>query len=160
MPPIICIVGKSGSGKTTLIEKLVPVLKRRGHRIGTVKHALHGFEIDREGKDSWRHQHSGADVVVLASPGKLAMVKTIHDDTLDGLVPYFSNMDLVIVEGYKHSSTSKIEVFRSEAHSAPLKMENGQRIAFVSDDEIDCREPRFGLEDIEPLADFIEMNCL
>ena len=75
MPPILFIVGKSQAGKTTLIEKLIPQLKKRGYKIGTIKHAHHGFIVDKKGKDSRRHQEAGADTVLVASPGKIAMVK-------------------------------------------------------------------------------------
>ena len=112
MTPIISIVGKSESGKTTLIEKLIPELKKRGYRIGTVKHALHGFQIDREGKDSFRHKAAGADTVVVVSPKSIAMVKNGGGETLDFVVKYFSDMDLVITEGYKRENKPKIEVFR------------------------------------------------
>ncbi len=71
MPQIICIVGRSQSGKTTLIEKLIPVLKNRGHRIGTIKHSQHIFDFDKSGKDSWRHKDAGAETVIIASPGRI-----------------------------------------------------------------------------------------
>jgi len=75
MPQIIAIVGKSGSGKTTYIEKLLPALKRKGLKIGTIKHAFHGFNFDTEGKDSWRHREAGADTVLVASDDKIAIMK-------------------------------------------------------------------------------------
>jgi molybdopterin-guanine dinucleotide biosynthesis protein B len=80
MIPIVSIVGKSGSGKTTLIEKLVPELTRRGHRVATVKHDVHGFEVDREGKDSWRHKKAGAHTVVISSPEKAALIRDVERD--------------------------------------------------------------------------------
>ena len=70
MGPIVSIVGKSGSGKTTLLEKVVAELTKRGYNVGTIKHDVHGFEIDYEGKDSWRHKKAGAKTVVLSSPDK------------------------------------------------------------------------------------------
>ena len=75
MIPIISIVGKSDSGKTTLIEKIIPELNKRGYRVATVKHDVHGFDIDIEGKDSWRHKNSGAHTVVISSPQKIAMIR-------------------------------------------------------------------------------------
>ena len=84
MIPIVSVVGKSDSGKTTLIEKLVPELTRRGYRVATVKHDMHGFEVDREGKDSWRHKQAGAHTVVIASPQKIALIRDVERDlTLD-----------------------------------------------------------------------------
>ena len=85
MAQIIAVVGKSSSGKTTLIERLIPELKKRGYRIGSVKHAHHGFQIDKKGKDSYRHRAAGADVVVVASPDEIAMVKRINTDSLENL---------------------------------------------------------------------------
>ncbi len=156
MPPIISVVGKSGSGKTTLLEKLISELKKRGYRIGTAKHAFHEFEMDKEGKDSWRHKAAGADTVIVASSGRIAMVKDDHVGTLDSLVPYFQDMDLVITEGYKKEHKPKIEIFRAAAHKEPLCKGNNDLIALVTDSDIDLNVPRFGLEDIEKLADFIE----
>ena len=85
MSPIISIVGKSKSGKTTLISKLIPELKKRGYRIGVIKHAFHKFEIDKKGKDSWQHKEAGAETVVVSSPGRVTMVKDSEDETLDSL---------------------------------------------------------------------------
>ena len=67
MPPVISIVGKSKSGKTTLIEKLIPELKKRGYKIGIIKHAFHELEFDKKGKDSWRHKAAGAETVMVSS---------------------------------------------------------------------------------------------
>jgi len=160
MTPIISIVGKSESGKTTLIEKLIPELKKRGYRIGTVKHALHGFQIDREGKDSFRHKAAGADTVVVVSPKSIAMVKNGGGETLDFVVKYFSDMDLVITEGYKRENKPKIEVFRKARHAEPLCRDDNNLFALVTDDDLDLNVPRFGLEDIKGLADLIEKKFL
>lgn len=160
MTPIISIVGKSESGKTTLIEKLIPELKKRGYRIGTVKHALHGFEIDREGKDSFRHKSAGADTVIVVSQGSVAMIKNGGGMTLDSVAGYFSDMDLVITEGYKRESKPKIEVYRKERHKEPLCRDDANLVALVTDDDIDLAVPRFGLEDIKGLADLIEKKFL
>ena len=120
MPPIISIVGKSDSGKTTLIEKLIRELEQRGYRIGVIKHASHGFDIDREGKASWRHKAAGAETVVVASPGSVAMVKDEPINSLDHLATYFNGIDLILTEGYKNESKPKIEVFRAEKHALPM----------------------------------------
>ena len=114
LPSVISIVGKSESGKTTLIEKLIPELKRRGYRIGIVKHAHHGFDMDRKGKDSYRHRQAGADTVMIASPGQIAMIKDVPGERLDDLIPFFNDMDLLITEGFKRDRAPKIEVFRAE----------------------------------------------
>jgi len=103
-PPIISIVGKSNSGKTVLVEKLIKELKKRGFRIGIIKHAHHGFTLDKKGKDSWRHKEAGADTVVVLSPNMLTMVKDHEDESIDAHKKYFMDMDLVITEGFKRDS--------------------------------------------------------
>jgi len=160
MPPIISVVGKSGSGKTTLIEKLIPEMKKRGYRIAIIKHAFHQFDIDKEGKDSWRHRAAGADTVIVASHGRIAMVKNHNSENIDSMEAYFSDMDIVITEGYKRENKPKIEVFRSAAHKEPLCLGNNDLIALVTDTDVDLNVPRFGLEDIQKLADFIEKKYL
>jgi molybdopterin-guanine dinucleotide biosynthesis protein B len=160
MPEIISIVGKSGSGKTTLLEKLIPALKRRGLRIGTIKHAAHGIDADRKGKDSWRHRQAGADTVVVAGPETVVMVKTAGGGGIDALAVYFQDVDLVLTEGFKREDRPKIEIFRTAAHSEPLCLGDRRLIAFVSDAQVDPGVPLFGLEAVEALADFIVETCL
>src|SRR4030066_219431 len=103
MIPIVSIVGKSDSGKTTLIEKLLPELGRRGYRVATVKHDVHGFEVDREGKDSWRHKQAGAHTVIISSPQKVALIRDVEkDSTLDEIRGrWVQDVDLLLSEGYK-----------------------------------------------------------
>jgi len=160
MPPIISIVGRSQSGKTTLIEKLIPELKSRGHRVGTIKHAHHGFDIDKSGKDSLRHRNAGADTVIVASPGMIAMVKDTNSEAIDDLQAYFEDLDLVITEGYKKADKPKIEVLRAARHTELLCREDPNLIAVVTDIQINPGVVRFGLEDIGPLADLIEKKYL
>lgn len=155
MPQIICIVGRSQSGKTTLIEKLIPVLKRKGYRIGTIKHSHHIFDFDKTGKDSWRHKDAGAEAVIIASPGKIAMVKDDHQGTLESLLDYFDDLDLVITEGYKGARQPKIEVVRAARHDDALLRDDRHLVAVVTDADFDIKLPVFGLEDIDNLADFI-----
>ena len=160
MPPIISIVGKSNSGKTTLIEKLIPELKKRGYKIGTIKHASHGFDIDKKGKDSWKHKEAGADTVVVASPGSISMVKESDWETIGHLEVYFHDMDLVIAEGFKKENKPKIEIFRTTQRAKPLCVDNNSLIAFVTDSDIDLKVPKFGLGEIKKLGDFIEKKYL
>lgn len=155
--PVVLIVGRSDAGKTTLIEKLLPELRGLGLRIGTVKHDVHGFDIDHPGKDSFRHKKSGAVVSVISSPSKLALVKdTDHDHTLDELVKYFHGVDLIVTEGYKRELKPKVEIFRPEAHMEPLCTDDPNLIALVTDANIDLGVPRFGLEHARDLAVFLK----
>ena len=160
MPPVLSIVGKSNSGKTTLIERLIPELKRRGYRVGVVKHAHHGFDMDREGKDSYRHRQAGAETVVIASPGQIAMIKNARQESLDDMAAYFEDVDLLISEGFKRDRAPKIEVFRSQQHRSPACLADDTLIAMVSDTSMNLAVPQFDLDDIEAITDFIVTGFL
>ena len=160
MPQMISIVGRSQSGKTTLIEKLIPALKRRGYKIGTIKHSHHIFDFDKTGKDSWRHKDAGAETVIIASPGKIAMVKNDYLESLDGLQRFFDDLDLIITEGYKKEDKPKIEVVRAARHADVLLENDKHLVAVVSDVELQLNVPVFDLEDVDRLADFIEEKYL
>jgi len=162
MIPIISIVGKSDSGKTTLIEKLVPELTRRGYRIATVKHDVHGFEVDREGKDSWRHKQAGAHTVVISSPQKIALIRDVEkDSTLDEIRGrWIQDVDLVLSEGYKKDVQPKIEVFRKEKHKKLLCTKKNNLVAIISNQEFNVGVPCFHLEDMKGLSNFIEKEFL
>lgn len=160
MPPILSIIGKAGSGKTTLIEKLIPELKRRGYRIGTIKHTVHEFDLDTRGKDSWRHKVAGAESVMLAAPRGVSLVKDLQDYDLDHLVGYFDDVDLVITEGFKRGNRPKIEIFRTAAHREPLFTGGPNLIAMVTDSPAARDVPVFGLDDTTALADLIVEKLL
>src|SRR3989339_2268138 len=108
---IITIVGKSDSGKTTLLEKLIAELTRRGYRIGTVKHAHDGFEMDKKGKDSWRHRKAGAHATLVISEDKIAMVRNDRADYIEKMQTYLLDVDIILAEGFKRQRLHKIEVF-------------------------------------------------
>ena len=162
MIPIISIVGKSDSGKTTLIEKLVPELVRRGYRVATVKHDVHGFEVDREGKDSWRHKQAGAHTVIISSPQKVALIRDVEkDSTLDEIRGrWVQDVDLLLSEGYKKDVQPKIEVFRKEKHKKLLCTKKDNLIAIVSNRKFNVGVPCFHLEDMKGLSNFIEKEFL
>jgi molybdopterin-guanine dinucleotide biosynthesis adapter protein len=154
--PIVCFVGKSNSGKTTFIERVIPELVRAGYKIATVKHAGHGFDLDTEGKDSWRHKQAGASSVVILSKASVAMfadvsdqlnVEDIRDRFLDG------SYDLIIAEGWKHQGYPKIVIIREEVGEIPIFPEG--LLAVVSDKPIDLHVPRFDLNDVPAVAALI-----
>lgn len=134
MIPVISIVGKSNSGKTTLIERIIPHLKAKGYKVGTIKHDAHHFEIDHEGKDTWRMTKSGADKVVISSKDKLALVKRLDDEEdLDKIIEWlFEDVDIIITEGYKSHNKPKIEVIR---FSEPITAPKDNLIAIVDNTE-------------------------
>ena len=163
-PPVVSIVSKKRSGKTTLLEKLIPELKGRGYRVGTVKHDTHGFDIDHEGKDTYRHKACGAEAVLISSPWKLSFIKDSTEDlSLSELVSrYISDLDIVLTEGYKRANMPQVEVFRRAAHETPLhvKGENNSLIAVLSDVPIDLGVPYLDIDDVHGLADLIEARFL
>ena len=155
--PVISIVGgKSNSGKTTLLEKLIREAKLRGWRVATLKHDVHGFEMDQPGKDTWRHAQAGADIVAISSPHKIAILENVAEDQpLEEVLARIQGVDVIFTEGYKHGSTSKIEVFRSAVHDE-LFSRLEELIAIASDISFDNGIPCFGLDDAEGLCDLIE----
>jgi len=153
--PVVSFVGRSGVGKTTALERVVRELKRRGLRIGTVKHDAHDFDIDRPGKDSWRHGQAGSDVVVIAGPRKMAMIRKLEEELpLDGIVSLMGELDLVLTEGYKRGSRPKIEVSRREA-GTELLCRAEELVALMCDYESEMPVPQFGLDDAAGVADLL-----
>lgn len=155
-PPIVSIVGNSGSGKTTFIEKLIPEIIRHGLRVGTIKHDVHGFEMDKPGKDSWRHKQAGASTTVISSPSKIGMVMDVdYDHKPDELLSLFSNMDIILTEGYKWEKYPKLEIFRPEITKEPLCKDDKYLLALISDLSIDIGVPRFSTNDVNKIAEFL-----
>jgi molybdopterin-guanine dinucleotide biosynthesis protein MobB len=110
-PPVVSIVGRSKSGKTTLIEKLIPLLKARGYRVGTVKHHAHpGFDIDIPGKDTWRHAQAGSDHVVIAAPDKIASIVMLQAPLdLPQILAGMQDVDIVLTDGYRRANNPKLK---------------------------------------------------
>jgi molybdopterin-guanine dinucleotide biosynthesis protein B len=121
MIPAFAIVGYKNTGKTTLIEKLVRELTGRGYRVGTIKHDGHDFDYDHPHTDTWRMRQAGASVVAIASESQWVMQKFRQPPPLPDLLSRFSGVDLVLVEGWKHSGLPKIvllhpheDIFKNE----------------------------------------------
>lgn len=130
------IAGYSGSGKTTLLEKLLPRLTSLGLRVSVLKHAHHDFDIDRPGKDSFRHRQAGAGEVLIASRWRWALMNELRgarEPTLAEYVSHFSACDLVLVEGFKQEAIPKLEVYRAANGKPPLWPDNPHIVAVASD---------------------------
>lgn len=161
MTPIISFVGLSDVGKTTVLEKVVRELKKRSYRVAVVKHDVHGFDIDRPGKDTWRFAQAGSDVVVISSKNKMAMIKrTDKELSLDQLEEQvISDVDLILTEGYKSADKPKVEISRAQVSKELLCTEE-ELLALVTDQRFDMDVPHFGLEDTVGLVDFLVEKVL
>lgn len=163
--PAIGFVAPSGSGKTTLLRKLVPLLRRRGLRVGYLKHAHHGFALDRPGKDSYEIAAAGARQVMLVSGQSWALLSrnnqraADHPDGLDGLRARFDTdaLDLLLIEGFREATVPKVEVYRAATGQAPLYPADDRIIAVCTDDALDAPSHLRVLPLSEPtaLADFV-----
>jgi molybdopterin-guanine dinucleotide biosynthesis adapter protein len=157
--PLISIVGTSKSGKTTFIEKLIPFLKGKGLKIAVIKHHHLDFEIDRVGKDTYRHKKAGSSTVVLSSPRKMALIKDVQKEIplKDIISRYIDDVDIVITEGYKKEETPKIEIYQHTNRTVPLCFHDKAILAVVADKNIDFDIPQFSLDDVEGVARFINV---
>ena len=151
--PVFSIIAFSGTGKTTLIEKLVTELKIRGLRVAVIKHDAHEFDIDREGKDSWRFTQAGADVTAVVSGSKAAIMEN-RTIPIEALLDKITDVDLILTEGYKHGVWPKIALRRS-ATGKPLPIPAEECFAIVTDAEESTGAPCFGLDDICEIADLL-----
>lgn len=151
--PIVSFIGRSNSGKTTLIERIIPELVKVGYRVATVKHAGHGFDLDTEGKDSWRHKRAGASSVVIVSRGSLALfadvseqlkVEEVRDRFLD------ASYDLIIAEGWKSEGYPKIIIVRDQLEE--ISYASDGLLAVVSDKPITLPVPVLHLDDVAGVA--------
>ena len=162
---VVAFVAKSNTGKTTLLEQVIKELKNRGYKVGAIKHDAHSFNIDHPGKDSHRLTAAGADTMLITSPEKLALIKR-HEAAppLEEVVAtYFSDMDIVLTEGFKMSSLPKIEVHRQER--SPTLLCRGEHhdpmlVAVASDEALNLDVPVLDLNDIKAVTDFLERTFL
>lgn len=130
------MVGWSGCGKTVLITKLIPLLTAQGMRIATLKHAHHGFEVDKPGKDSYEHRKAGASEVIVSSARRWVQMHEIGTDreaTLAELLRRLSPCDLALIEGFKRERHPKLEVFRAAASPSALHTGDPRIVAVASD---------------------------
>lgn len=154
---IISIIGKSNSGKTTLIERLIPELKKRGYKVATIKHDAHSFEVDKVGKDSWRHKNAGAEMTIVSSSKKIAIFFDAQEDnTLEYLCEnHIKGVDIVLTEGYRMSKYPKIEVVGSNNSKELLCGQTNNLLAIVSEQDFDCKTPVIKPDNIHGLVNII-----
>lgn len=154
---VFCVVGRSNTGKTTLIERLIPLLAAKGITVATIKHHEHPFEIDYEGKDTYRHKKAGAKTAMIVSSQRLAMVKDLERDlTIEEIAAgYAGDVDLVIVEGYKAAALPKIEVYNVREDLPPVAAKDKDLVALITDSPIPASVPVFPRDDVKAIASFI-----
>lgn len=154
---IFGIVGYKNSGKTTLTERLVAELVSRGLSVSTLKHAHHAVDIDQPGRDSFRHRQAGARQVVLASARRWALMTELDgpEPALADLIARLDPVDVVLAEGWKTATIAKIETVRA-ANAHPLIAAHDPTVlAVASDAPVAAPCPRFDLDDISGIADFL-----
>jgi molybdopterin-guanine dinucleotide biosynthesis adapter protein len=156
---IIGLAGWSGSGKTTLLVRVIPRLVARGLTVSTLKHAHHGFDIDRPGKDSHSHRMAGASEVLIGAASRWALVHELRGEaepSLGMLLRKLSPVDLVLVEGYKRANHPKLEVYRAAIGKPLLHLDDPAIVAIAADAPPPAaRVPVIDLEDIECIADHL-----
>lgn len=153
MAAVLTFAAWSHTGKTTYLEKLIPELKKAGLRLAVIKHDAHRLQLDVEGKDSWRLMNAGADAVAMVSKGQTVVIDRRAYE-LETVIRQFSDVDLILTEGYKHCRYSKIALFRAGS-GKPLAVPPEECLAIVSDTPLDVPCPVFPLGNAEPLARYL-----
>jgi len=163
--PILGFAATSGTGKTTLLTQLLPLLKNAGLRVGLIKHSHHDFEIDYEGKDSFRLRKAGATPVVLVSKYRRVMIEefeTQPEPNLSDQIALFNSdeTDLILVEGFRHESFAKIELHRASLRKPLLCLNDVNVIAIATDAPLQTDLPQLNLNQPADIATFILHNFL
>ncbi|PMO53936.1 bifunctional molybdopterin-guanine dinucleotide biosynthesis protein MobB/molybdopterin molybdotransferase MoeA [Vibrio breoganii] len=157
--PILGFAAFSGTGKTTLLEQLIPLLTSAGLKLGVLKHAHHNFDIDQEGKDSYRLRKAGATQMYISSRYRNAMITETPDEeaSFEHLLMQFKHdeLDLILIEGFKSQSFPKIELRREALHNPWMYPSDDNIIAVATDIVLDCPLPKFDINDLEAIAEFI-----
>ncbi|HUC61415.1 MAG TPA: molybdopterin-guanine dinucleotide biosynthesis protein B [Alphaproteobacteria bacterium] len=161
---IFGLAGWSGSGKTTLVAKLLPELRRRGLSVSTVKHAHHAFDIDQPGKDSYTHRAAGAVEVMIGSANRWALMHELRgaaEPGVEELLAHMSEVDLVLIEGFKAHAHDKLEIYRADSDKPLLCLEDPRVVALASDlpaavlAQRGVAVPVLDIDDAGAIADFI-----
>jgi len=152
---VIGLAGWSGAGKTTLLTRAIPLLLKKGLRVSVIKHAHHAFDVDVPGKDSWRHREAGATEVLVSSSQRWALMHELRgagEPRLLELLSRMSQVDLVVIEGFKREPHTKIEVHRA-ANAKPLLFPDDPGVVGIATDTaVETSLPTAHLDDIEAIA--------
>lgn len=164
-PPIIGFAASSGTGKTTLLSQVIPALNKLGVHVGIIKHSHHDFDVDQPGKDSYRLRKAGASPVVLVSKFRRMLITELdgqQEPTLSEQLNSFanSNVDLIIVEGFRHENFPKIELHRKEIDKPFLFSNDPSIIAIASNDTLTVDLPVLDINAPDEVAEFINNHFL
>ena len=157
--PVVLIIGKQNVGKTTLIKLIIPRLKKKGYRVGTIKYNIPYFEIDYEGKDTYSYYLAGADVVSISSPEKLAIIKRVNrrpPSIKEIIKSNYCDVDVVLVEGYKKWRYPYIEIYNDHRHMEPAVKERKNHLKIASETKTVSPIPTFKKNDLKNILKFIE----
>jgi len=154
---VLGIVGWSGSGKTTLLTALLPRLRGEGLLVSTVKHAHGGFDMDRPGKDTYRHREAGAHEVLVACGARWALLHEVAgvEPPLPELLARMDPVDVVLVEGFKTHAFPKLEVHRPALGKPPIWPGQPDIIAVATDAPITCDRPVLPLNDLAAVTAWV-----
>ncbi|MFF2889093.1 molybdopterin-guanine dinucleotide biosynthesis protein B [Paenibacillus sp. NPDC057967] len=129
-PFIVQLVGYKNTGKTTLVCRLTERYKSKGHRVGTIKHDAHDFQIDTPGTDTWQHQAAGADITAITSASRTAILKSSGTELAALIAAMAQDVDIILIEGFKTAPYPKIVCAR-EASQLSLLQAVSQPLAVV-----------------------------
>ena len=151
---IISIAGNQNAGKTTLIKTLIPELKDRGYRVGTLKYNIKEFKVDHEGKDTYKYYHSGADSIALTSQDEIAVIKRVTDPPgiSEFIAKYLNDVNIVLVEGYRGEDYPRIKIVDSKETKTDRNDPDNELIFIKENLKTKC----FSTEDTNKALDFIE----
>ncbi|HMJ50349.1 MAG TPA: molybdopterin-guanine dinucleotide biosynthesis protein B [Burkholderiales bacterium] len=155
---IFGFAGYSGSGKTTLIEQLIPQFAMRGLKVSLIKHAHHDFDIDRPGKDSYRHREAGCSEVLITSSQRWVLMHELRgeqEQSLQDQLQRLSPCDLVLVEGFKRESIPKLEIHRAALGQPLLQPDDPYIMAIASDVQLSAKVPVLDLNSSQRISEFI-----
>ncbi len=156
---VLGIAGYKNAGKTTLTASLVAELTRRGHKVSTIKHAHHHFDLDHPGRDSYRHREAGAQEVAIVSRNRWALIHELRSEEeppMDEMLAKLAPCDLVIIEGYRHGEIPKIEAVNAELDHPRLAGTDKNVVAVATNGDPAAEPvPAFNRDDIPAIADFV-----
>jgi molybdopterin-guanine dinucleotide biosynthesis protein B len=159
---VIGLAGWSGAGKTTLLTRLIPHLMAQGLRVSVIKHAHHSFDVDVPGKDSWLHRQSGAAEVLVSSGQRWALMHELRgadEPKLPELLAKMSQVDLVVIEGFKREPHRKIEVYRAANGKPALFPDDPGIVGIASDTKLETKLPLVHLDDIPAIAAMMQASA-